>query len=277
MALPLIPALGAFLKTAGGGALAGAALPYIPDLARSAYNTLIRPAAGFIDKNLFSLPELPRWLSSQEQSQQQFESSPERQLQKQLMEQYSNQGNQPSFEPIRQRALQDYEERIKPALMERFVGMGSYGSSPYYQALNRGERDLQTQLAALESEWQRGGEGNRLQQLANLGSYLTGQQQLGLASQQAQAGQQQAMQEMAFKQLGLGQQKSQSDIENMIKVILANQQRAQTGLGAAIDQAKLSLQQQKQPVISRGQRGIAGPIVNSAIKGFVNPFSMIQG
>lgn len=65
-----------------------------------------------------------------------------------------------SFEPIRQNALNDFDQKIVPSIAERFQSLGgpdasggALSSPALYQQLLGGANNLQGQLAALESQY----------------------------------------------------------------------------------------------------------------------------
>jgi len=60
-------------------------------------------------------------------------------------------GQNPSFEPIAQQARQQYQEQSLPALKNQFSTPGA--SSAYQNAVSRGASNLETNLAALQSNY----------------------------------------------------------------------------------------------------------------------------
>lgn len=73
-----------------------------------------------------------------------------------------------SFEPIAQAAQQRFNQQTMPSISERFAGMNAQRSSGYNQAMANAQRDLQTQLAGQQSQFQLGQQKN-LGQLLGLG------------------------------------------------------------------------------------------------------------
>lgn len=69
------------------------------------------------------------------------------------------------FEPIAEAAQQRFQQQTLPSISERFAGMNAQRSSGYNQALANAQRDLQTQLAGQQAQFQLG-------QQSNLGSLL---------------------------------------------------------------------------------------------------------
>jgi len=57
------------------------------------------------------------------------------------------------FEPIRQQAMQNYQQNIVPGLAERFTSMGGRRSSGFQQALGASGANLMSNLAALEEDY----------------------------------------------------------------------------------------------------------------------------
>jgi hypothetical protein len=80
-----------------------------------------------------------------------------------------------SFQPIREQAERGYRTRTLPAILERLgvsSGEGALHGSGAFEAMDRPAQDLQSNLAALESQFglqQQGQQGNLLMQLLGLG------------------------------------------------------------------------------------------------------------
>ena len=57
------------------------------------------------------------------------------------------------FEPIRQQAMQDFNERVIPAISEQFARFNAFQSSAYQGEIARAERNLEANLAVLEARY----------------------------------------------------------------------------------------------------------------------------
>ena len=68
------------------------------------------------------------------------------------------------FRPIREQALQEFQERIVPSLAERFASPEMQRTGAFRQALGRSATDLESALAGLESQYNL----RQQQQLQNL-------------------------------------------------------------------------------------------------------------
>lgn len=79
------------------------------------------------------------------------------------------QGNQYNFAPIRQEAYRQFEQQGLPSLAQRFTNLGGRrGSGGFNRYATQARGDLESQLAALESQYQQGRYG-QLQNLTSLG------------------------------------------------------------------------------------------------------------
>jgi len=76
------------------------------------------------------------------------------------------------FEPIKQRALSQYQQQTIPQLAERFAGQNATASSGFQGALGGAGTDLAERLASLESEY---GLANRRQSLSEFQTGVTPQ------------------------------------------------------------------------------------------------------
>jgi len=73
----------------------------------------------------------------------------------QAMSYLQNPGPRPGFEPIAQRAREQFQTNTIPSIAARFASMGTGGnlrSSAFNQALSSGASDLESQLAALGAQ-----------------------------------------------------------------------------------------------------------------------------
>lgn len=61
--------------------------------------------------------------------------------------------NQASFEPIRNRAIRDYEQKIMPSIAERFTSLGAQNSSAFNSAMGQAGAGLSENLADMESRF----------------------------------------------------------------------------------------------------------------------------
>ena len=84
----------------------------------------------------------------------------------QSMDQF--QGSDFSFGPIADRARKQFQEQTVPSLAERFTGLGGQRSSAFGQQVGQAGADLESQLAAMESQFGLE-EGKLLQSLMGLG------------------------------------------------------------------------------------------------------------
>lgn len=164
----VIPGIGTGLGALGGGLLGG-----LSGLYGGERDNLITGSPA-------QTQTTPRFSPLQEQAQNQA-------LQ-QLMHLIGNQGrpDYSAFEPIEQRARQQFQTQTIPGLAERFTALGGgQRSSAFQGALGQSGADLESQLAALRSQYgvqqQQLGQ-NRLTSLANIGfqqpfetQYLAGQ------------------------------------------------------------------------------------------------------
>lgn len=57
------------------------------------------------------------------------------------------------FEPIRQQAVKDFNERVIPAISEQFARFNAFQSSAYQGEIARAERNLEANLAVLEARY----------------------------------------------------------------------------------------------------------------------------
>lgn len=84
------------------------------------------------------------------------------------------QGNQPSFDPIEKQARAGFTQQTIPSIMERLTAMGGQRSSALGSGLAAGAQDLETNLAAMKSQF---GMQNRGQLMQMLGMGLQPQQE----------------------------------------------------------------------------------------------------
>lgn len=117
---------------------------------------------------LFGKKAQIRQLPTFNPQQQQLQS----QLLQYLMQQLSQgpQDFQQGFEPFENLARQNFEQRTVPSLAERFTSMGSGGqrSSAFQAALGQAGSGLESNLAALRSQYGLARQGQQQSQLANL-------------------------------------------------------------------------------------------------------------
>jgi hypothetical protein len=106
----------------------------------------------------------------------------------QLMQQnYMQQIQQPfqfNYNARRQQLMNEYNQQIKPQLAAQFAGPGLGDSSYFTRALGGAENNFRTNLEALGEQGRERENQFNLARLGQIGSYLGGQQQLGLGARQ---------------------------------------------------------------------------------------------
>ena len=104
-------------------------------------------------------------------------------LQSALPQLLSSLGNQGGFAPIAEQARSRFFGDTVPTLAERFSGLGSGGqrSSGFQESLASGAGQMNTDLAAMESQY---GQQRNQQLMQMLGMGLTPQQEIGYFGQQ---------------------------------------------------------------------------------------------
>lgn len=148
--------------------------------------------------------------------------TPEQQAQQAMLQQMQrqNQFQRVDFDPIAQHVQRQFQQQALPGLKEQFVASGGARTGAFSRAVAGAEGDLASRLAALRAQHDVGQQqaqmqnyGLDLQRLGGLGSYLTGQQNLGMQAQQL--GQQQRQSALdALQGLGrFGQQSSAQDTQ----------------------------------------------------------------
>lgn len=86
-----------------------------------------------------------------------------------------------SFEPIRERAMRDFRQRVLPGIEEAGVAAGAEGGSSATTGLREdAEERLLMQLAALEAEHRESASGTEERRRTQLSNLLAGQQEVGL-------------------------------------------------------------------------------------------------
>lgn len=181
--------------------------------------------------------------------------------QQQMLQQMQQQQpfQQVDFEPIRQEAMRLFEEQTLPGIREGFTAMGGRRSSAFGHSITDARAGLASRLAALQAQHSIGEReagmragGMNQQRLRDLASYLGGQQQLDLGSQQlAQRGREASMS-------GLGMMGQQGRGEGLLGM-----QRAQAPFDAATQLANLGLGQMSQTTYQPGTAGYMPAILQA--------------
>lgn len=160
-AAPTIGAgIGTFLGGPGGGTALGGA-------AGSAFGSLL----GYLGQ------ETEEEKAAREAQREQIpEVAAQTRLLQQMQQPFQNQ-----FAPIAAEEQRRFSQNIIPQIAERFAGRNS---GAFRQQLSQAGQDLATRLASLGSQYNLQERGLEQQRQSQLGSYLAGQQQLGLGAQQ---------------------------------------------------------------------------------------------
>lgn len=89
-----------------------------------------------------------------------------------------------NFQPIANEEMRRFQQQTVPSLAERFSGLDAQRSSAFRQSLGAAGSDLSSRLAALQAQTGLQSAGINQQRMGQLGSLLSGQQQM--ANQQDQ-------------------------------------------------------------------------------------------
>jgi hypothetical protein len=104
--------------------------------------------------------------------------------------------NKANFEPIRNRVIRDYEQKIMPSIAERFTSLGAQNSSAFNSAIGQAGAELSENLADMESRFYQQNQPF-YQQLMAMGL----QPQFDKYISQGQGGMQQSFQQTGMKEL----------------------------------------------------------------------------
>lgn len=245
MALPaLLSALGAGLATPQGSALAAAALPFAAKAIGSGISGLGR-LFGYGNNNQAPVPELLAQQGLLQQLQQPINAQPI------------------DYAPLAQQAQRQYAEQIVPGIAERFSSVGGQRSNAFRNALISGGQGLAERLAGLQLQADianrnamQQSQGLNLQRLGQLGGYLSGQQQLGFAGQQAAEAARRAQQESLLKAYGLSSETAGQQ-QQLAQQRQALQQQAYLGTLAPLQNlTTLGVQPQSQTVYQPSEPGL---------------------
>lgn len=150
----LLPLIGSGLAGFAGAKLAGMGSSGSSNASpRNSTNSKTLPSSG----NAWSgynaqIHQLPRFSSEQIKGLDQLRS----------MGLGGLQNNNQSFEPIAQQARENFSQKTIPSIAERFTaaGNGAQRSSAFGQSLGQGGSDLETNLAALGSQYNQNQQGH---------------------------------------------------------------------------------------------------------------------
>lgn len=158
MPLPALAAIAPYLLAAGGGALAGSALAGSgSSLAGTPGQSKQLPTRN--PQQLGIMSNLANLGASGIGGQlDQRSLIPERRLRqgfKSMLDQPFAPSENLSFDPIEQRARQQFQEQTIPSIAQRFtnMGQGAQSTGAFRNALGRAGSDLESQLAALRSQY----------------------------------------------------------------------------------------------------------------------------
>lgn len=261
MALPaLLSALGAGLATPGGQALAAATLPFAAKAIGSGVSGLA---------SLFGL------------GNQQQMPVPELLAQSGLLQQLQNpiSAQKVNYQPLMQQAQRQYAQEIIPGIAERFSSAGGQRSNAFRNALTNSGQGLAERLASLQLQADlanrsagQQAQGLDLQRLGQLSGYLSGQQQLGFAGQQAAENARRAQQDALLRSYGLSTGIS-SQQQQLAQQRQALQQQGLLGsLGGYQGLTQMGLQPRYQTTYQQPQSGFIPQLLTGLAAGATQAF-----